>query len=205
MKYGTSGFTEGAPLPTAEIRTHNPDGACTVGQLLGGAMVSSPGTAGANVTAEHVSADGYNYTTTLTLDEVAATIGDNASLAGGALIFTFPAGEIHVRAASIDAAMTLTTGTPKTDTPELGLGTTQGSGANATLGDVAATAENICGPVVAADINGTASVSSKLTDLLIATGGAHTVYFNYADGWANVDNTDATISGTVTIHWTKLA
>lgn len=205
MKYGTSGFTEAAPASTAEIRTHGPDGSCTVEQLLTGALVDTAGTAGDNVTASHITSDGVNYVTTLTLASVAATIGDNAALAGGALVFTFPDTGILVEAVYGSVGMTLTTGTPTTDTPEFGLGTTVASGANATLGAVAATAENIWGPFVADDVAGTAEVGATAPSLLIQVGGTRTVYFNYADTWADVDDTAATVSGTFKIHWKKLS
>jgi len=45
------------------------------------------GTVGTGVTAVHYSADGINFTTILTLTAVALTIGDNVSLADGALIY----------------------------------------------------------------------------------------------------------------------
>lgn len=163
---------------------------------------SNVGTAGTGVTAVEYG-DGINNTVVLTLSGVAATIGDTAALAGGALIYTFGAGTVAIHNIVIDAGLTLTTGTPTTDTPELGLGTTQGTGANATLGDVAATAEDIsAGPVVASDIAGTPAQLAAGPNLVIDSGSAHTVYFNYADTWANVDNTAATIDGTVVINYT---
>ena len=198
MRYGTEGFVTPTTASDAEIRTYNPDGVMVVSNSPGG-------TAGTGVTATEYSADGKNFVTKLVLSGVAATIGDNAALAGGALIYTFPTGPIAINSATINAGLTLTTGTPTTDTPELGLGTTQGSGVNATLGAVAATAENICGPVVAGDIAGTAAVSTLVPGLAVEAAAAHTVYFNYADTWADVDDTAATIDGTVYISWTKLA
>lgn len=197
MKYGTSGFATPSTASDATIRTHDTDGQMVV-------SLSPGGTAGTGVTAVEYSADGKNFVTVLTLSGVAATIGDTAALAGGALIYTFPSTAIHVKAASINAGLTLTTGTPTTDTPELGLGTTQGSGVNATLGDVGAGAENIAGPFVADDIAGTAELGTTASNLVIEAAGTKTVYFNYADTWANVDDTAATIDGTVTISWTKL-
>lgn len=161
------------------------------------------GTAGTNVTAVELGA-GNLHTTRLTLSGVAATIGDTAALAGGALIYTFPAGPVVVRSATMSVGLTLTTGTPTTDTPELGLGTTQGTGVNATLGDVDAAAENILGPAVADDIAGTAELLTGVADLAIETAGDHTVYLNYADTWANVDDTAATLDGTVVIVWEHL-
>ena len=161
------------------------------------------GTAGTDVTAVE-RGDGLHHTTVLTLSGVAATIGDNASLAGGALIYTLPAGALIVHSATMSVGLTLTTGTPTTDTPELGLGTTVGSGANATLGDVDAAAENILGPAAADDIAGTAELLTASPALVIEAAGDHTVYFNYADAWADVDDTAGTLDGTVVIEWTLL-
>ena len=197
MKYGSTGFPTPSSASDAELRTYDTDGQMTVSLAPGG-------TAGTGVTATDYSADGKHFATKLVLSGVAATIGDNAALAGGALIYTFPAGAIAVHSSTINAGLTLTTGTPTTDTPELGLGTTQASGVNATLGAVAPTAEDIGGPVVAGDIAGTAAVNTKVASLAVEAAGAHTVYFNYADTWADVDDTAATIAGTVWIEWTKL-
>lgn len=164
---------------------------------------AADGTPGTGVTAVEYG-DGFRKTTVLTLAGVAATIGDNASLAGGALIYTFPAGPLVIRSATMSVGLTLTTGTPTTDTPELGLGTTQGTGAAATLGAVAATAENILGPAVANDVAGTAALLTGVADLKIETADAHTVYLNYADAWADVDDTAATLAGTIVLSWDYL-
>jgi len=169
------------------------------------------GAEGTNVVATETG-DPRNHVTKLTLSSVAITIGDTAALSMGALIYTFPAGIIHIQAADCSVGLTLTTGTPTTDTPEIGLGTTIGSGANATLGAVAATAENIAGPSAMDDIAGTAeafdsvtAAGTKSNTLVIAAAAAHTVYLNFADTWANVDDTAATASGTVYLTWTLLA
>jgi len=172
----------------------------TAGRIRAGA---GNGTAGTGVTAVEYG-DGLRHTSVLTLSGVAATIGDTAALAGGALIYTLPAGPIVVHGATMSVGLNLTTGTPTTDTPELGLGTTQGSGANATLGDVGAGAENILGPAVADDIAGTAELLTGTPGLAIEAAGAHTIYFNYADTWANVTDTAATLAGTVVIDWSLL-
>lgn len=161
------------------------------------------GTAGTGVTAVEYG-DGLNHTTKLTLAALAATIGDNASLAGGNLIYTFPPGVIVINSVTLSVGMTLTTGTPTTDTPELGLGTTIASGANATLGAVAATAEDVAGPAVLDDIAGTAEIVTKVDGFIILAAAAHTLHINWADAFADVDNTDATLDGTVTINWSLL-
>ena len=160
------------------------------------------GTAGTGVTATEYG-DGRNHVTRLVIADLALTIGDNASLGLGSLLYTFPAGAVHLQAASASVALALDTGTPTTDTPEVGLGTTVASGANATLGAVAATAENIAGPAVMNDVAGTAEVFDNASNLMVGTADAHTVYLNFADAWANVDDTDATASGTVWLTWSS--
>ena len=171
---------------------------------------SNVGTPGTNVTAVEYG-DGRLHTTVLTLSSIAYTIGDNAALAIGAAIYTFPAGAIAVDYAYISVALSATDAANQADTPEVGVGTTQGSGANATLGAVGAGAENIVEGVAVADANGTAKVVSDLpngateTPLLIATGDSHIAYLNYADTWADGTDQSATASGTVVLKWTFLA
>ena len=171
--------------------------------LVVAATAINGGTVGTGVTAAE-SAAGENHTTILTCTGIAMTIGDTAALADGALIYTFPAGPIVVNASSFSLGLTLTTGTPTTDTPEIGLGTVIGTGVVATLGAGAATWENIGGPVVLADCAGAAGVGSLAPGLVIETAGAHTVHINIADTWANVDDTAATVAGTVTLNWTRV-
>jgi hypothetical protein len=168
---------------------------------------SNVGTAGTNVVANE-KGDSYTHTTILTLSSVAITIGDNASLSMGALIYTLPAGACVINSTYLSVGLTLA-GTPTTDTPEIGLGTVIGSGANATLGAVGATSENIIEGAAMANIAGTAKVIQDIPTanepLFIAAGGAHTIYLNFADAWNDVNATAATASGTIVINWNFLA
>jgi hypothetical protein len=169
-------------------------------------VIAAAGTAGTNVTAEEFSDGLYRRFTKLTLAGVAITIGDDASLGMGALIYTFPAGPLVVNSAYINAGLTLTTGTPTTDTPEMGLGTVIASGAVAVLGGTA-TFENIMGGAatpVLANIAGTKKLFTHVSALKMDAADAHTVHLNFADGWANVDNTAATANGTVILEWTPI-
>lgn len=163
--------------------------------------------------------DVAHHTTILTLDDFAlGTSGDNANLALGAKLYTFPEGIIAIESAQfiglgITADISVTT-----DTPEVGLGTTQASGQQATLGAVAATAENISegGDTtnIAPDVAGTATINSSKKcmvasgddgPLIIAAAGAHTVYLNVADGWANVTAAGpVTADGIVVLNWKRL-
>ena len=86
------------------------------------------GTVGTGVTAIEMG-DGINHTTILTLTGVAFTIGDTADLGDGALIYTLPAGACIINSTHSSVGLTLTTGTPTTDTPEVGLGSVIATGA----------------------------------------------------------------------------
>jgi hypothetical protein len=178
--------------------------------------VGTPAVAGVEATEYGSEAD---HTTVLTLTAFAVgTSGDNANKAIGALLYTFPAGIIQIDSAEfiglgITAAISVTT-----DTPEVGLGTTQASAVQATLGAVAATAENISegGDTtnVAPDVAGTATINSSKKPtvasgddgpLVIPAASAHTVYLNIADGWADVTAAGAvTAAGVVVLNWKKL-
>lgn len=165
-----------------------------------------PGTVNTGVTAVTYG-DGVNFTTVLTVSQVdAVDVADAAALSDGYLLYTFPAGAIIVDSAYMSMALTLAEDT--TATPEVGLGTTIGSGANATLGAVGAAVENIITAQVAADANGTATVKTIADQkLVIESAGDHTVYFNIADTWADTAGADLTgdITGTVTLKWTKMS
>lgn len=165
---------------------------------------------GAVVTAATTTAveygDGYHHTTKLTLTAFAVgNSADNASKALGAGLYTLPAGAIIVDSAYLSVGLTLADAV-QTDTPEIGLGTTVGSGVNATLGAVGAAAENIWEGAATADVAGTAKVGTKLptaaVPLIIESGGDHTIYLNVADGWANLTAASAiTATGTVVLNW----
>lgn len=164
-----------------------------------------PGTPAAGVTAVTYG-DGVNFTTVLTVAQTnAITVADNAALADGSLLYTFPAGEILITGASMSIGVTLAEDT--TATADVGLGTLQGSDAQATLDADDAACENILTGQTAADCNGTATVKTVGNQVLvIATADAHTVYFNIADTWADTAGADLTgdIAGTVTLKWTLM-
>ena len=151
--------------------------------------------------------DGSRYRTRFTCTAMTfGTQADNASLASGLKLFTFPtAPAIRVLGGFMYGTL-LGTGSVLTDTPEVGVGTTIGTGANATLGAVAATAEDILGPFVAASINnGIVSGQDAVTGIkAIAAGGTKTVHLNVADAFADI-TTAGTISftGVIEIEWIK--
>lgn len=149
---------------------------------------------------------GTSHKTVLTVSKAdALTVADNAALADGYKLYTFPAGKVVVKSASISMAVTAAEDT--TATADVGLGTTIGSGANATLDAVGAAAENILTGQTAADCNGTATVKTVANQpLAIESAGDHDVYFNVADTWANTAGADlsADIAGTVVLMWEYL-
>jgi hypothetical protein len=163
------------------------------------------GTAEATVSAVHYG-DGLNMTAVLTLVNTPLTVGVSANLGVGALLYTLPAGACLVRDAYMSVGLSGVTIT--NDTPDVGLGTVIASGAIAVLGGTA-TFEDIITGQTAANTNGTATVKGSGptagAPLEITTAGAHTIYFNAADGWGA--NTDAAglLNGTVVISYVRQA
>lgn len=165
------------------------------------------GTVGATTVVATEFGDGHNHVTKLVLTATVVTVGDNAALAVGVLIYTFPTGIINIKSAGGTVAMTMAD-TIKTDTPEVGLGTVIASGANATIGAFGATGEDITDGIAVADTNGTTRLlDSNLGEVpfVVPAASAHTVHLNYADTWANVSTTAATVTGTVWLEWCLLA
>lgn len=156
--------------------------------------------------------DGIHHQTELNINVTDAfTTGDNASLADGYLIYTFPAGPLIVNSAYMSLALTATV-EQKDDTPDIGLGTTIGTGVVATL-DGTAGFENILTGATAADAEGTATVSTDICNstagtggLIIQTGNPHIVHVNIADTWANDTSTDLScdLVGSVVLNWTYI-
>lgn len=142
--------------------------------------------------------NGAFHQTVITVDTTLSTISAT-TLRVGKLIYTFPDGAVDVKATYMSMALT-TSGTSNTaDTPDIGIGTVIGTGSSATLNG--GTMENIITGQTADDCNGTAEVLHQVTSLVIATAGAHTVYFNAADTWVATD-TACAIAGTIIIEWT---
>ncbi len=207
----TVGPTKASPYNITTVPT-----AGTVNQVSSIGAVTY-GTVGAStITAEETSV-GSEHTTKLTLTNFAVgTSGDNASLAFGAKIYTWPAGHIIVNKASLVGGLTAAISVT-TDTPEVGLGTVVATGAAATL--TTATWENIMdggatgsatdGVGVAPDVAGTLFGKSSLSTIspfIKASGGAaRDVFLTVADGWADVAAAGAvTFTGTIILNWTKV-
>lgn len=165
---------------------------------------SEYGTPAAGVSVSHAWS-GSKLVSTFTFNGFVAmaNIGDNASLAGGAAFYTLPDG-VHDFVGSMMVGTVNGAASVTTDTPEIGVGTTVGSGANATLGAVGTEAENIAGPGVAASINNGA-VRKFGTDSgpVTFTASSASLYLNVADGWADRDagTVPLTFTGKITIEW----
>ena len=165
---------------------------------------TSNGTAGTSVTASE-SVAGQQHVTTLTFSSLTVdAIAGAAAEAVGVLLYTLPSGATLVRASYMSVALSNTDTTIDADTPDVGIGTVIATGAVATL-DGTATFENILTGQTAADCTGTATVQGVTNQaLVIATGGAHTVYLNVADTWAGSE-TALKATGTVTLEWVSIS
>ncbi len=165
------------------------------------------GTTGTGVEIVDRCADGRNHVTTLTVNTTLPAIAGGAALGVGNLLYTFPTSSVVVvKSAYMSIAITQADGNITADTPDVGIGTTIASGANATLDAVGAAAENILTGQTATDCNGTATVATVSNQILdIATGGDHTVYLNVADTWAASGDAGAALTGTVVLEWVHLA
>lgn len=146
--------------------------------------------------------DKYNHTTVLTVQSAFPAIAGGANLAVGILAYTLPAGAIVVNKSRLRVAVSGATAI-QADTPDVGLGTTIASGVVAVLGGTAAFENMLTGQTMT-DCNGTATDVALATELVIASGGAHTVYLNIADGWAAGGDASADVNATIIIDWTYL-
>ena len=178
------------------------------GNSLTTTNVGTVTTASTTVAEEH--GDAFYHITKLTLTNFAVgTGGDSENLAIGAQVYAFPAsGAIMVLDGSISGIFDQTShGTISGG--EVGLGTTTGTGAAATL---STTMENIFdggnGGVLSSYVLGTGVVNAggisggSAGTLKIATGGTKTVFLNIAAAWPNIAAAEAVkFTGTVTLRW----
>ncbi len=145
--------------------------------------------------------DGFNNTTILTVNTVLPAIAGGEDLSVGKLLYTLPAGAIVINSAYMSMGITQTEANIDADTPDVGLGTSLASGANALLSDGMGT-ENLLTGQTAANCTGTATLKTVADQVLVIEAGAdHTVYLNAADGWAADGDAAAILAGTVVIHW----
>lgn len=166
----------------------------------GPGTTTNVGTAGTNVTAAEYGSGSF-HKTVLTLSNVTLLSTTAAAKAGGALIYTLPAGAVVTKSESISIALTATLGVDTTDTPVIGIGTTIGAGSVAVLTGTAGFV-NMMASQTMADCNGTTKVKTVNTSLVVETADPHIIHLNAANTWAGIDTIKA--SGTVTIEWTYL-
>ncbi len=161
------------------------------------------GTAATGVTAVEYG-DAKNHHTVLTVSTTLGSIAGGADLGLGKLMYTLPAGGCQIKSAYMSMALTADDGNIDADTPDVGIGTVVASGAVSVLSGTG-TFENIITGQTATDCSGTATVKGTSptagVNLEIASAGAHTIYFNVADGWAASGETACPISGTIEIEW----
>jgi len=169
---------------------------------------ANAGTAGTGIVAAEYG-DGYNHVTVLTLTafDLGAISGSGAH-STGAIIYTFPAGShIHIgTSASIGITGVVEVAA---DTPELSIGSLIGSGENATLNAVGATAHDYLTVTAITNCTGTAevygvqvAVAGALTGISMNVAASSKVLnLNVADTWAAASPT-VLATGTVTIFWT---
>jgi hypothetical protein len=176
----------------------------------GGAIENSTnaGSAASDVTATEYG-DGHVHVTELAISGMEFTVAGAADEAIGNLVYTFPAG-VHEHEVSYMSIALQGGGTVDSDTPEVGVGSAEASGAVAVLGGTSAFEDYIEG-TAAANCSGTATVvgpvgatAGVLTGISLNTASDDkTVYLNIADGWAGADT--VTASGTIVLKWTTLA
>lgn len=205
MELRIGGADASDPVLNAGARLH-----ILPGSLLSSDKPLNGGTANTGVTPIE-QGNGYSQTTILTVSQVnALTLADNASIADGYLLYTFPAGTVVIDYAYMTMAVQAAGAQLINDTPDVGLGTVIGTGAVATL-DGTAEFEDIITGQTATDADGTATVKTALptaaVPFVIESGDAHTLHFNVADAWADDTGGDLTadIAGTVVIVWRFLA
>lgn len=162
---------------------------------------TSVGTANTGVTAVEYG-DGVVHRTKLTINQAAAfTLAVAAAIADGYKIYDFPAGDIVVLSAI--ASLTVTNAEHNTEAFDLGIGTTIGTGAVATLDGTPGFEDIMTGQTAAI---GTVEFAAVNTPLAIATGDSHAVHVNLAATWANTAGAalDADLAGTVYLEWVKV-
>lgn len=159
--------------------------------------------------------DGINYTAKVRVNPLKKAISADAALAFGEHIFTFPLGVIRPKWCYIYMSSTTASGLSAT-AGEVGLGTVIGSGANATLGAVGATSEDIMeGTTLSNHVAATELVSRKYGHpvaygdhgaagsfgVLDGSATAKKCYLNIASTWDQTAAESVTFSGIITVNF----
>jgi hypothetical protein len=172
----------------------------------------------ATTTTVEESGFGLNHITKLTMTAFVIGQGaDNASLGIGAKFYTFPAGDILVRSASIYGSCA-TTLSVTAQTPEIAIGTVVASGA---IANTTTTMENIMDggatvtglgdgasvvPDLASGLFRKVSLSTVSPVIKVSGGLSHDVFLNMAVAWADVTAAaNVTFTGNIILEWVKLS
>jgi len=187
------------------------DGACKPSSVQ---LPTPYGTAASNVTTVEYG-DGRNITTTLSFTDLvigAPTAGGDS--AHGVLIHTLPQ-TTPLLVNSISIVVGLTLGSVTTDTPDVGLGSTQANGAVATLDGTGTFEDIMTGQTWPGTLDGTldyyavipgGSVATDATIFpLMKASTAKPIYLNAADGWNAGVTGNLTATGTIVINYTLIA
>ncbi len=166
----------------------------------------TPGVAPAGVTVIESGAGRYKTTELNFTDLVLGTLpGASASKAVGKLVYTFPAGAQVTDIVYMSVGLT---GTGTANTPDVGIGSTLASGANALLSAAGATTEDYITGQTATNITGTATTVAAVPGATIGinmSSEVKTVYLNAAGAWAVGNTGNLTATGKIVIKWTKLS
>lgn len=206
-------------LPTSAATLARTDAAQTltgnqtiVGSQLTTSNVGTVTTAATTTAEEH--GDGVWHITKLTMTAFAiGTSGDNENLRVGAKFYTWPSGTV-ILCESVSIAGGITAAVSNTaQTPEVGIGSVQGTTAAATLStttedyvDGGAAGGTGDAATVAPDVAGGAFNKCNLSTvrpIVKASGGlSRDLYLNIAVAWADVTAAGAvTFTGTITLVW----
>ena len=154
--------------------------------------------------AKNYGGEGGLWRTVVTANTAFPDIAGGANLAVGKKAISFPAGDIQVISTKMALALTQTQGFVTADTPDIGIGTTIGSGVVAVLGGTAAF-ENILTGQTAANCSGGVTSAFVNTQLVIPAANSHDVFVNVADGWAASGDDALGLTGSFVILWAKVA
>lgn len=146
--------------------------------------------------------DGF-YKTVFEANTTLPAIAGGAALGVGKQFVTYPAGAVAIWGTQMDIALQQVDGNVTADTPDVGVGTVIASGVVSVLGGTA-TFENMLTGQTAADCDGTATLKTVQTALVIESADAHTGFLNAADTWAASGEATMGVTGTITQFWSKV-
>lgn len=170
--------------------------AATLGVLT---TATNVGTASDSVTVVEYGYGDY-HKTVITVDTHFGAIVGGTELALGSLLYTFPDSIVVVHSTYMGIILDEIDGNITADTPDLGIGTTIGSGAHDLLSEVGGSENMLTGQTVAS-CDSVWTYKCLATSLVSEQAGAKTVYLNIADDWAASGEAALAATGTVIIEW----